>query len=86
MDDERYHKLLVSRPVMPMGGTWVICRRRERKAASYMQPIYDNLDFIVAANMDMRRRSTHGRPARRTAISASSRSPTSGAAPFPSST
>ena len=28
----------------------------EEKLRPYMQPIYDNLDFIVAANMEMRRR------------------------------
>ena len=59
VDDERYHKLLVSRPVMPMGrDLGYLPGDVNEKLRPYMQPIYDNLDFIVAANMDMRRRST----------------------------
>ncbi len=59
VDDERYHKLLVSRPVMPMGrDLGYLPGDVDEKLRPYMQPIYDNLDFIVAANMDMRRRST----------------------------
>ncbi len=59
VDDERYHKLLVSRPVMPMGkDLGYLPGDVNEKLRPYMQPIYDNLDFIVAANMEMRRRST----------------------------
>ncbi len=59
VDDERYHKLLVSRPVMPMGrDLGYLPGDVDEKLRPYMQPIYDNLDFIVTANMDMRRRST----------------------------
>lgn len=59
VDDERYNKLLVSRPVMPMGrDLGFLPGDVEEKLRPYMQPIYDNLDFIVSANMEMRRRST----------------------------
>jgi len=59
VDDERYNKLLVSRPVMPMGrDLGFLPGDVGEKLRPYMQPIYDNLDFIVAANLEMRRRST----------------------------
>ncbi len=59
VDDERYNKLLVSRPVMPMGrDLGFLPGDIEEKLRPYMQPIYDNLDFIVSANTEMRRRST----------------------------
>ena len=59
VDDERYHKLLVSRPVMPMGrDLGYLPGDIGEKLRPYMQPIYDNLEFIVAANMDARRRTT----------------------------
>ncbi|MDR0499405.1 MAG: PhoH family protein [Holophagales bacterium] len=59
VDDEKYNKLLVSRPVMPMGkDLGFLPGDVENKLRPYMQPIYDNLDFIVAANTEMRRRSS----------------------------
>ncbi len=59
VDDERYNKLLVSRPVMPMGrDLGFLPGDVAEKLRPYMQPIYDNLDFIVSANMEMRRRSS----------------------------
>jgi PhoH-like ATPase len=59
VDDERYNKLLVSRPVMPMGrDLGFLPGDVGEKLRPYMQPIYDNLDFIVAANMEMRRRTS----------------------------
>ncbi|MBK8793361.1 MAG: PhoH family protein [Holophaga sp.] len=59
VDDERYNKLLVSRPVMPMGrDIGFLPGDIEEKLRPYMQPIFDNLDFIVAANTEMRRRSS----------------------------
>jgi len=59
VDDERYNKLLVSRPVMPMGrDLGFLPGDVGEKLRPYMQPIYDNLDFIVAANLELRRRST----------------------------
>jgi len=59
VDDEKYNKLLVSRPVMPMGkDIGFLPGDVGNKLRPYMQPIYDNLDFIVAANTEMRRRSS----------------------------
>ncbi len=59
VDDERYNKLLVSRPVMPMGrDLGFLPGDVGEKLRPYMQPIYDNLDFIVGANTEMRRRSS----------------------------
>ncbi|HLO66947.1 MAG TPA: PhoH family protein [Holophaga sp.] len=59
VDDERYNKLLVSRPVMPLGrDLGFLPGDVNEKLRPYMQPIYDNLDFIVAANMELRRRSS----------------------------
>jgi PhoH-like ATPase len=59
VDDERFNKLLVSRPVMPMGrDLGFLPGDISEKLRPYMQPIYDNLDFVVAANMEQRRRSS----------------------------
>ena len=59
VDEERFNKLLVSRPVMPMGrDLGYLPGDISEKLRPYMQPIYDNLDFIVAANMEQRRRSS----------------------------
>jgi PhoH-like ATPase len=59
VDDERFNKLLVSRPVMPMGrDLGFLPGDVSEKLRPYMQPIYDNLDFVVAANMEQRRRSS----------------------------
>jgi PhoH-like ATPase len=59
VDEERFNKLLVSRPVMPLGrDLGFLPGDVSEKLRPYMQPIYDNLDFIVAANMEQRRRSS----------------------------
>jgi PhoH-like ATPase len=59
VDEERFNKLLVSRPVMPMGrDLGFLPGDVSEKLRPYMQPIYDNLDLIVAANMEQRRRSS----------------------------
>ncbi|WP_243315986.1 PhoH family protein [Geothrix paludis] len=59
VDDEAYDKILVSRPVMPMGrDLGYLPGDVGEKLRPYMQPIYDNLEFIVAANTEARRRST----------------------------
>jgi len=59
VDEERFNKLLVSRPVMPLGrDLGFLPGDIAEKLRPYMQPIYDNLDFIVAANMEQRRRSS----------------------------
>jgi PhoH-like ATPase len=59
VDDEAYDKILVSRPVMPMGrDLGYLPGDVGEKLRPYMQPIYDNLEFIVGANTEARRRTT----------------------------
>ena len=59
VDEEHYNRLLVSRPVMPMGrDLGYLPGDVNEKLRPYMQPIYDNLDYIISANAEARRRST----------------------------
>jgi PhoH-like ATPase len=59
VDDESYDKILVSRPVMPMGrDLGYLPGDIGEKLRPYMQPIYDNLEFIVGANTEARKRTT----------------------------
>jgi len=59
VDDESYDKILVSRPVMPMGrDLGYLPGDISEKLRPYMQPIYDNLEFIVGANTEARKRTT----------------------------
>jgi PhoH-like ATPase len=59
VDDEAYDKILVSRPVMPMGrDLGYLPGDISEKLRPYMQPIYDNLEFIVGANSEARKRTT----------------------------
>ena len=59
VDDEKYNKLLVSRPIVPMGrDIGFLPGDIGDKVKPFMQPIYDNLEFISAANVDQRRRTT----------------------------
>ncbi|HEX7553479.1 MAG TPA: PhoH family protein, partial [Geothrix sp.] len=59
VDDESYDKILVSRPVMPMGrDLGYLPGDISEKLRPYMQPIYDNLEFIVGANSEARKRTT----------------------------
>jgi len=51
IDENKYHKLLVSRPVFPLGkDIGFLPGSIEEKLNPWMQPIYDNLDFIVHGN------------------------------------
>lgn len=46
-DDATYHKILVSRPIMPLGkDIGFLPGTKEEKILHWMQPIYDNLDFL----------------------------------------
>ncbi len=59
VDEERFNKLLVSRPVMPLGrDLGFLPGDISEKLRPYMQPIYDNLEFIVGANTEARKRTT----------------------------
>jgi PhoH-like ATPase len=51
LDDERYNKLLVSRPIFPMGkDLGFLPGDLETKLNPWMKPIFDNLDFIFSGN------------------------------------
>ena len=46
-DDPAYHRILVSRPIMPLGkDIGYLPGTKEEKLFSWMQPIYDNLEFL----------------------------------------
>ena len=46
-DEGVYHKILVSRPIMPLGkDIGFLPGTKEEKILHWMQPIYDNLDFL----------------------------------------
>ncbi len=46
-DEDRYRKLLISRPIMPLGrDIGYLPGSKEEKLYHWMQPIYDNLEFL----------------------------------------
>jgi PhoH-like ATPase len=46
-DEDRYRKLLISRPIMPLGrDIGYLPGTKEEKLYHWMQPIYDNLEFL----------------------------------------
>jgi PhoH-like ATPase len=48
MDENTYTKLLVSRPIFPMGrDIGYLPGTAEEKLAPWMQPIFDNLEFLI---------------------------------------
>jgi PhoH-like ATPase len=56
VDDGAYARLLVSRPVMPMGrDLGYLPGDVEEKLNPWMQPIFDNLEFLLAAGGGKRR-------------------------------
>jgi PhoH-like ATPase len=49
IQDERYNKLLVSRPIMPLGqDIGYLPGTKDEKMAHWMGPIFDNLHFLLA--------------------------------------
>ena len=51
VDEQTYSKLLVGRPIQPMGNEMgFLPGDVEEKMGPWMQPIFDNLDFIVHRN------------------------------------
>jgi PhoH-like ATPase len=47
LEDNHYSKMLVTRPVVPMGGDiGFLPGTKEEKLRPWMQPIYDNLEFL----------------------------------------
>ncbi len=50
-DDNSYRKLLISRPVIPMGkDIGYLPGTKEEKLAPWMRAVYDNLEFLVSAS------------------------------------
>lgn len=51
VDERQYHKLLVARPVVPMGrDIGYLPGEKDEKLRPWMQPIYDNLEFLFSAD------------------------------------
>jgi len=51
VDEKRYKKLLVSRPIFPMGkDVGFLPGDIEEKLAPWMQPIYDNMQFLMGGD------------------------------------
>lgn len=47
LDDQKYRKVLVGRPIVPMGkDIGYLPGEKEEKLRPWMQPIYDNLEFL----------------------------------------
>ena len=51
LDDKAYRKILVSRPVIPLGrDIGFLPGTKEEKLSPWMQPIFDNLEFLMDHN------------------------------------
>jgi len=51
LDERRYRRILVSRPVIPLGrDIGYLPGTKEEKIAPWMQPIFDNLEFLMDQN------------------------------------
>ncbi len=56
VEEGAYSKLLISRPIMPMGrDLGFLPGDVEEKLAPWMQPLYDNLEFLLVAGGNRRR-------------------------------
>lgn len=53
LDLQKYNKVLVARPIVPMGkDIGYLPGEKEEKLRPWMQPIYDNLEFLFDCNSD----------------------------------
>lgn len=74
--DQRYRKLLVARPVVPMGkDLGFLPGELSEKLRPWMQPIYDNLDFILGdtKNRDDKNEKLHIADSKEKLLSASNK-------------
>lgn len=56
LDDGKFHKLLVSRPIFPMGrDIGYLPGDVEQKLNPWMQPIFDNVEFLMGADTSHRK-------------------------------
>jgi PhoH-like ATPase len=52
-EEKQYRKIMVSRPVMPLGrDIGYLPGTKDEKLASWMEPIYDNLQFLVDPKLE----------------------------------
>ena len=59
LNDGRYERILVSRPIIPLGNDiGFLPGSKESKLASWMQPIFDNLEFLLGGETDRGKRSS----------------------------
>ena len=76
LSDQRYRKLLVARPVVPMGkDLGFLPGELSEKLRPWMQPIYDNLDFILGdtKNRDDKNEKFHAADSKEKLLSASNK-------------
>ena len=59
LHDNIYEKILVSRPIIPLGNDiGFLPGSKESKLASWMQPIFDNLEFLLGGEEERKPRSS----------------------------
>ena len=55
LNENRYERILVSRPIIPLGNDiGFLPGSKESKLSSWMQPIFDNLDFLLGGESERR--------------------------------
>ncbi len=60
-DENIYHRLLVSRPVLPMGkDIGYLPGDLEEKLKPWMQPIFDNIEYLFGADRNRRKQGVRG--------------------------
>ena len=59
LNEELFDKILVSRPIIPLGNDiGFLPGSKESKLASWMQPIFDNLDFLLGGEAERKPKSS----------------------------
>lgn len=57
--EDAYERILVSRPIIPLGNDiGFLPGGKEAKLSSWMQPIFDNLDFLIGGEADRKPKSS----------------------------
>ncbi|MBQ6352235.1 MAG: PhoH family protein, partial [Lentisphaeria bacterium] len=59
LNENRYDRILVSRPIIPLGNDiGFLPGSKDNKLASWMQPIFDNLDLLLGTENEHRQKSS----------------------------
>ena len=59
LNENRYERILVSRPIVPLGNDiGFLPGSKESKLSSWMQPIFDNLEFLLGGESERRKGSS----------------------------